>query len=334
MGMPATVEASTSSSTVDAPITLATPAPKLLGLRDTLGLWGNLGISLLLPVAATFVILPGSPFGPTFLAIVVGAVIGSVLLGLGAAAGAREGVPAMVLLRGLLGRRTSYLPTVLQPGPVRRLGHLRDRHHRGGGGPAAGRAAVAVPARGGPARHADGAAAAAFGPGARAVRAVGGPGRVSCTCSCRCSPTRCRTSPPAAPRRSGPPPTSSSRCRSRGSRWPPTTPVMSAMDGRPSPVRRSGYGMATIAFFMLGTLALAAYGAAGFDVIDALLAVPLGAAALLVLVFVEVDEAFANIYSTAVSAQNLAARLDRQSARGHRRRGLHAARVHHRHHRV
>ena len=34
------------------------------------------------------------------------------LLGFGAAAGAREGVPAMVLLRGLLGRRVSYLPTV------------------------------------------------------------------------------------------------------------------------------------------------------------------------------------------------------------------------------
>ena len=49
----------------------------------------------------------------TLLAIVVGAVIGSVLLGLGAAAGAREGVPTMVLLRGLLGRRLSYLPTVL-----------------------------------------------------------------------------------------------------------------------------------------------------------------------------------------------------------------------------
>jgi hypothetical protein len=30
-------------------------------LRDTLGLWGNLGISLLLPVAAAFVILPGRP---------------------------------------------------------------------------------------------------------------------------------------------------------------------------------------------------------------------------------------------------------------------------------
>src|SRR5919202_950710 len=99
--------------TGDAPLTLAEAPARTLGLRDSLGLWGNLGISLLLPVAAVFVVLPGRSLAATMGAVVVGAVIGSVLLGLGAAAGAREGVPAMVLLRGLLGRRTSYLPTAL-----------------------------------------------------------------------------------------------------------------------------------------------------------------------------------------------------------------------------
>ena len=39
---------------------------------------------------------------------------------------------------------------------------------------------------------------------------------------------------------------------------------------------------------------------------------PLGLLAVLVLVAVEVDEAFANIYSTAVSAQNVVGRLDRR----------------------
>ena len=73
-----------------------------------------------------------------------------------------------------------------------------------------------------------------------------------------------------------------------------------------------GYGLATVAMFTLGVVALAAYGSAGFDVIDALLAVPLGAVAVLVLVAVELDEAFANVYSTAVSAQNLVARADRR----------------------
>jgi len=59
-------------------------------------------------------------------------------------------------------------------------------------------------------------------------------------------------------------------------------------------------------------LALSAYGAVGLDVIDALLAVPLGLLAVLLLVFVELDEVFANVYSAAVSSQNLAARLDRR----------------------
>ena len=59
-------------------------------------------------------------------------------------------------------------------------------------------------------------------------------------------------------------------------------------------------------FFTLGVLALSAYGAGGLDVVDALLAVPLGLLAVLLLVAVELDEVFANVYSTAVSTQNLA----------------------------
>jgi NCS1 family nucleobase:cation symporter-1 len=74
-----------------------------------------------------------------------------------------------------------------------------------------------------------------------------------------------------------------------------------------------GYSASGTAFFALGVLALAGYGLdPGFDVIDALLAVPAGALALLVLAVDEVDEAFANIYSTAVSAQNVAPRVDRR----------------------
>jgi purine-cytosine permease-like protein len=74
----------------------------------------------------------------------------------------------------------------------------------------------------------------------------------------------------------------------------------------------AGYGVSTIAFFALGVLALSAYGKGGLDVIGALLAVPVGVLAVLVLVALELDEAFANIYSTAVSAQNVAARVDRR----------------------
>jgi purine-cytosine permease-like protein len=50
----------------------------------------------------------------------------------------------------------------------------------------------------------------------------------------------------------------------------------------------------------------------GNDVIDALLALPAGWLALIILVVDEVDEAFANVYSTAISAQNVLPRLDRR----------------------
>ncbi len=90
-------------SSTDAPITLAEPPPRTLNVRETTGLWENLGVSLLLPVGATYVILADRPLSVTIGAIFVGAVVGSVLLGLGTAAGAREGVPAMVLMRQVAG---------------------------------------------------------------------------------------------------------------------------------------------------------------------------------------------------------------------------------------
>lgn len=74
-----------------------------------------------------------------------------------------------------------------------------------------------------------------------------------------------------------------------------------------------GYALSSAAFFLLGVLALRAYGTGpGGDVVGALLAVPAGAVALVILAACEVDEAFANIYSTATSAQNVAPRADRR----------------------
>jgi putative hydroxymethylpyrimidine transporter CytX len=88
------------------------PHLRRLGLFDVAALWGNLGISLLLPIVAAFLV-PGLSFGMAMLAIAVGVVIGNTMLGYAAAIGARTGAPAMVLYRPSLGRRGSYLPTVL-----------------------------------------------------------------------------------------------------------------------------------------------------------------------------------------------------------------------------
>jgi putative hydroxymethylpyrimidine transporter CytX len=73
-----------------------------------------------------------------------------------------------------------------------------------------------------------------------------------------------------------------------------------------------GYAASSAVFFLLGVLALRAYADAGADVVGALLAVPAGAVALCILAVDEVDEGFANIYSTATSAQNIAPRVDRR----------------------
>src|ERR1700742_859461 len=90
---------------------LRASAPKALGFADQLGLWGSLGITLTLPIAAAF--LPKMSLLATLAAVLVGSVAGSVLLGLAARAGAETGAPAMVLMRGLFGLRGSYLPTAL-----------------------------------------------------------------------------------------------------------------------------------------------------------------------------------------------------------------------------
>ncbi len=73
-----------------------------------------------------------------------------------------------------------------------------------------------------------------------------------------------------------------------------------------------GYGLAALAYYTLGVLAVATLGTDGDNVIFALVALPAGAVALFILLVDEVDEAFANVYSTTMSVQNLAPRLDRR----------------------
>jgi NCS1 family nucleobase:cation symporter-1 len=97
--------------------TLAGPNPKTLGVADQGAFWANLGVSIL-GFSGAFTVL--APYGVPQLSIVaalvatvVGTVLGSVMVGLAAIPGAQTGAPAMVLLRGLFGSRLSFLPTVL-----------------------------------------------------------------------------------------------------------------------------------------------------------------------------------------------------------------------------
>jgi putative hydroxymethylpyrimidine transporter CytX len=295
----------------EAPLTLSEPPNRSLGFRDTLGLWGNLGISLLLPVAAVFVFLPGRPLWLTLVAIIVGATIGSVLLGFGAAAGAREGVPAMVLLRGLLGRRASYLPTVFNL--VQCVGWATFE-------------IFIIAEAASRSLHTPrwpfvlGAGVLATLMALRPLGAVRVLTRVAVWLSLAALAYlfyRVLSQPPHTPPGTG-----------ATSFWTAVDVVIAlpvswfplAADYTRHVRRGSaafggtaiGYGVATVALFTLGVLALYAYGQSGLDVIGALLAVPYGVLSLVVLLVLELDEAFANVYSTAVSAQNMVARVDRR----------------------
>ena len=99
----------------DAPNWGITPVPErlhVLGLADVFLLWANLSVSLLVIVAGAFLV-PGLSLRDAFWAIVVAAIVGNAMLGLAGLIGADARVPAMVLLRAPLGRRGSLLPTGL-----------------------------------------------------------------------------------------------------------------------------------------------------------------------------------------------------------------------------
>jgi putative hydroxymethylpyrimidine transporter CytX len=107
------------SGHAEVPLTLTEPAPQPLGFLDQMGLWGNLGVSLLGFTGAIFVLQPLGEGTATLsllaalIAILLGTLLGTLALALSAVPGARTGAPAMVLLRGLFGARVSYLPTGL-----------------------------------------------------------------------------------------------------------------------------------------------------------------------------------------------------------------------------
>src|SRR5918996_1656808 len=75
-------------------------------------LWNDLSLGLLVLVTGALLV-PALGLPAAIGAIVVGSLIGCVPLAAVALAGAREGLPGMVLFRPVLGRKGSYLPSVL-----------------------------------------------------------------------------------------------------------------------------------------------------------------------------------------------------------------------------
>lgn len=297
--------------------TLDGPVPQTLGLLDQGAFWANLGVSLLGFAGVLAVLQPAAAppltVAGAVLATVVGTVIGSAMVGLSAMPGAATGAPAMVLLRGLFGGVLSWIPSVLNVvqlvgwgtfelvviaqagtfalgGPrwawvlgagvvttlltLRPLGMLRLLRRV-----VTILVAISVAylawwlfSRPQLGLGAGGGSWAGFWAGADAAIAVA----VSWI------------------------PVASDY--SRHSRRVPTAFTAATV----------GYGITQIVCFVVGLAALALVGGNGDEVFGPMLAAPLGLAALLVLTARETDQSFANVYSTAVSVQNLVPRADRR----------------------
>ncbi len=312
---------SSARTAAEAPRTLLEPAPRTLGLLDQLGLWGNLGVSLLGFTGAVVVLQPLGPgtlpltLPAALLATVVGTVLGSVAIALAALVGARTGAPAMVLLRGLLGARVSAVPTVLNVVQMVGWGTFE---------------LVTI--------------ATAL------ARVLPGVPRPVWVLACGALTTVLATRPLGSVRvlrryvsvavlvalgylflqLSGPAAQGPSRGGWSGFSlavdaalavavsWVP----MAADYARHSRTPRAaaagalvGYATTQVACYALGLLAVVAVtgvGVATGDVFAVFLAVPLGVVAFLVLTVRELDQSFANVYSTTVSTQNLRPGWDRR----------------------
>ncbi|AHH21359.1 purine-cytosine permease family protein [Nocardia nova] len=100
----------------EAPLLLTTEPPRTLSFGDQAAFWANLGVSLIGFTGAVFVLQPsGHPQLPVIAAVLataVGTVLGTAMVAAAGAVGARTGAPAMVNFRGLFGTRLSYAPTV------------------------------------------------------------------------------------------------------------------------------------------------------------------------------------------------------------------------------
>jgi len=113
---PRSTEQATRAELDDSSVGISPVPTELRRLRtfDIGVLWGDLAIGVLVLAAGALLVTPtkagglGLGFGPALLAIAIGSIAGSLLLALVAAAGHDRALPTMVLLRPVLGRYGSY----------------------------------------------------------------------------------------------------------------------------------------------------------------------------------------------------------------------------------
>jgi NCS1 family nucleobase:cation symporter-1 len=85
---------------------------RVLGFVDHFVLWADLGVGLLVLEAGSYLV-PGLGLPEAIVAILVGTLIGNLMLALAGVIGAEHAVPSMVSLRPSFGLRGSYLPSLV-----------------------------------------------------------------------------------------------------------------------------------------------------------------------------------------------------------------------------
>ncbi len=85
---------------------------RVLGFLDHFVLWADLGVGLLVLLAGS-ALVPGLGLWQAFAAIAIGTVVGGLMLGMAGVVGSDNGIPSMVSLRPAFGRRGSYLPSLV-----------------------------------------------------------------------------------------------------------------------------------------------------------------------------------------------------------------------------
>ncbi|MBX7449290.1 cytosine permease [Mycolicibacterium sp. 3033] len=302
----------------EVPSTLTETAPRVLGVFDQIGLWGNLGVSLLGFTGAAVVLYPNGPGSPhisviaALVAIAIGTLLGAAAIALSAIPGAQTGAPAMVLLRGLLGSRAAYLPTALNIAQMIGWGTFE---------------LVTIAT-----------AAHTVLPSVPAWIWIVTAGALTTVLSLRPlgSVRLLRRYVTAAvvvaliylfvQLLSNPLPSLTEGGWTGFSVAVDTTVAVAvswvpmaadyARHSRSSSAAFTGafvgYGLAQIACYALGVLALVTVAADENQIFAAFIAVPLGGLAFAVLAIREIDQSFANVYSTTVSTQNLRPTWDRR----------------------
>jgi nucleobase:cation symporter-1, NCS1 family len=298
---------------VEAPLELTTDVPRTLGWIDQTTMWASFGISLFGPVSGALIVATTGNLTSALVALAVGCALGAVILGASAVFGSVTGAPAMVTMRGIFGRSGSVLPTVLNIAQnvgwaTMEITLISTAASQAIGGQSSRWIYVLVA----------GAVATAM-----AIRPLGSVRLIR-----RIMVWLVLAATAYLFYQVFQNPLEDIPGRGAIGFWPAVdlgiagivsfAPLAadysrhSKSNGAAFGSAAFGYGGAALIYYALGVFAVAALATNSTNVVTALVALPAGAVMLGILAVDEVDEAFANIYSTTMSAHNLIPGVDRR----------------------